>query len=363
MAAYKDKSQNTWYTSFYYKDWRGERKRKLKRGFTTKREALEWEREFLNQLSADLDMTFESFVEIYKNDMQSRLKQITWRTKKSIIESKLIPAFGKRKMNEIKSADIIQWQNDMLNHRDENDKKYAGVTLKMINSQLNAIFNHAVKFYELKSNPVKKVRSIGTIKSGVMKYWTKDEYIKFTNYTGSKPTTYHAFEMLYWCGIRVGELLALTVADFDFVKSTVTINKTCQRIKGKDVITTPKTVKSNRIIKMPDFLNQEMQEYIKTLYGVKSTDRIFPITTNYLHYEMTRGCEQQGLMRIRIHDLRHSHVSLLIEMGFSAVAIADRLGHESINITYRYAHLFPSKQIEMADKLNSERGDAIILQK
>ena len=363
MAAYKDKNTNTWYASFYYKDWQGERKRKLKRGFILKKDAVEWEREFLNQLAADLDMTFESFVEIYKKDMQNRLKQITWQTKNSIIESKLIPAFGKRKMNEIKSSDIIQWQNGMLNHRDENDKKYANVTLKMFNSQLNAIFNHAAKFYELKTNPVKKVRSIGTLKGGDMKFWTKEEYIRFTNYTGSKPTTYHAFEMLYWCGIRLGELLALTMADFDFAKSTVSINKTCQRIKGKDVITTPKTVKSNRIIKMPDFLNQEIQEYIKTLYGVKSIDRIFPITSNFLHHEMTRGSEQQGLKRIRIHDLRHSHVSLLIEMGFSAVAIADRLGHESINITYCYAHLFPSKQTEMADKLNSERGDAILLQK
>jgi len=363
MAAYKDKAKNTWYTSFYYENWKGEKNRKLKRGFTTKKAALEWEREFLNQISADLDMTFESFVEIYKKDMQGRLKQITWETKNSIIETKIMPSFGKKKMNEIKSSDVIQWQNDMINFRDENDRKYAGVYLKMINSQLNAIFNHAEKFYELKVNPAKKTRSIGTIKCNAMKFWTKDEYIKFTDYTGSKPTTYHAFEMLYWCGIRVGELLALTPADFDFVKRTVSITKTYQRIKGKEVITTPKTVKSNRIIKMPGFLNQEIQTYIKTFYGIKPTDRIFPITTNYLHYEMTRGCDQQGLKRIRIHDLRHSHVSLLIEMGFSAVAIADRLGHESINITYRYAHLFPSIQSEMADKLNSERGDAINFQK
>ena len=71
---------------------------------------------------------------------------------------------------------------------------------------------------------------------------------------------------------------------------------------------------------------------------------------------MDRGCKEQGIKRIRIHDLRHSHVSLLIEMGFSAVAIADRMGHESIDITYRYAHLFPTKQNEIADKLNLERG-------
>ena len=70
---------------------------------------------------------------------------------------------------------------------------------------------------------------------------------------------------------------------------------------------------------------------------------------------MNRGCRASGVKRIRVHDIRHSHVSLLIDMGFSAVAIADRVGHESIDITYRYAHLFPSKQAEMANKLDDER--------
>ncbi len=67
---------------------------------------------------------------------------------------------------------------------------------------------------------------------------------------------------------------------------------------------------------------------------------------------MERGCKETGVKKIRIHDLRHSHISLLIEMGFSAVAIADRVGHESIDITYRYAHLFPSTQDAMVEKLD-----------
>lgn len=101
---------------------------------------------------------------------------------------------------------------------------------------------------------------------------------------------------------------------------------------------------------------EEIEDYISSLYGIKPTDRVFPITKSYLHHEMTRGSKEQNIQRIRIHDLRHSHVSLLIEMGFSAVAIADRVGHESIDITYRYAHLFPSKQIEIENKLSAERG-------
>ena len=147
-------------------------------------------------------------------------------------------------------------------------------------------------------------------------------------------------------------MLALTAADFNFEKETVRINKFYQRLHGEDVITTPKTKKSNRTIQMPDFLCQEMQEFFKMQYGLKKKDRIFSVTKSYLHHEMDRGAKAAGVKRIRIHDLRHSHISLLIDMGFSAVAIADRVGHESIEITYRYAHLFPSKQKEMANRLD-----------
>lgn len=178
MPAYKDKSKGTWYVSFYYVNWKGERERKLKRGFATKREALDFEREFLQQKTSDLTMSFEAFAKLYTADMKNRIRQHTWQTKNSIIEGKLKP-----------------------------------------------------------------------------------------------------------------------------------------------------------------------------------TDRIFPITKSYLHHEMDRGSKAQEVKRIRIHDIRHSHVSLLIEMGFSAVAIADRVGHESIDITYRYAHLFPTKQAEIANKLSIERDN------
>ena len=147
-----------------------------------------------------------------------------------------------------------------------------------------------------------------------------------------------------------------TPSDFDLKEGIVHITKSYQRIHGKDVITDPKTEKRVRNIKMPDFLVDEIKDYLNALYNVESDTRIFPITKSYLHHEMTRGCNATGVKRIRIHDLRHSHVSLLINMGFSAVAIADRVGHESIDITYRYAHLFPTTQKEIANKLNTERG-------
>lgn len=185
--------------------------------------------------------------------------------------------------------------------------------------------------------------------------WTKEEYLKFADAMMDKPQSYYAFEILYWCGIRMGGLLALTPKDFDFGKYTLTINKSYQRLKGRDVITSPKTPKSNRTIKMSKILCEEIQEYIDMFYGLGENERLFPITKSYLHHEMDRGSKQSGVKRIRVHDLRHSHISLLIEMGFSALAIAQRVGHESIDITYRYAHLFPTKQTEMADRLDIER--------
>ena len=189
-----------------------------------------------------------------------------------------------------------------------------------------------------------------------MLFWTKDEYLKFVDAMMDKLLSYYAFEMLYWCGICEGELLALTPADFDFEKRAVTINKSFQHINGRDIITTPKTEKSNRTISIPKFLPDEMQDYLKVLYDAGLNDRMFPITKSYLHREMDRGSKETGVKRIRIHDIRHSHISLLIDIGFSATAIADRVGHESIEITYNYAHMFPSKQTEMVDKLDMERG-------
>ena len=91
------------------------------------------------------------------------------------------------------------------------------------------------------------------------------------------------------------------------------------------------------------------------MYTVRPTDRIFSVTKSYLYREIERGSKEAGVKRMRIHDLRHSHISLLIDMVFSALAITDRVGHESIDITYRFTHLFPTRQEEMANKLNLER--------
>ena len=349
MAVYKD--NNSWRAVYRYTDWTGARKQTQKRGFATKRDAQAWEREQLNRLTSDLDMTFGSFVEVYSEDIKKRLKENTWHTKEHIIRTKILPYFKGRKISDIQAKNIIAWQNEIMSLTDKNGKPYSPVYLKTVHNQMSAIFNHAVKFYGLSANPAAKAGNMGKEKTREMLFWTQDEYKKFSEAIMDKPMSFYAFEMLYWCGIREGELLALTPSDFDFEKMTVSITKSYQRIDGRDIITDPKTPKSVRTIKMPDFLSDEIQNFIGQIYGIKPTDRLFPITKHYLKHEMERGSKIAGVKRIRIHDIRHSAISLLIEMGFSAVAIADRVGHESIDITYRYAHLFPSTQNEMATKL------------
>ena len=352
MPIYKETKTNTWRVVFRYTNWRGQRKQSQKRGFSTKKEAQQWEREQMLKVNSDIDMTLASFVDTYTADMKNRDKENTWHTKEHIIRTKLLPYFGDRKMAEIVPRDIIAWQNEMLKGKDKNGRPYSPVYLKTLHNQLSSLFNHAVKYYGLRENPASKVGNMGKAQAKEMSFWTQEEYKKFSEEIMDKPLSFYAFEMLYWCGIREGELLALTPADFDFDKQTVSITKSFQRLNGRDIITDPKTPKSKRVIKLPDFLAEEMQDYIRQLYGIEKTDRLFDVTKSYLYREMIRGAEAAGVKRIRIHDLRHSHISLLIEMGFSAVAIADRVGHESIDITYRYAHLFPSTQSDMADKLS-----------
>ena len=308
MAVYKEPKTNTWRVIYRYTDWNGERKQSQKRGFQTKREAQSWEREQLNKLGSDLDMTFRSFVEHYEEDRRNRIKDSTWESKEHIIRTKLLPYFGKLKMSSITPQQIVRWQNELINYRDKDGAPYSPVYLKSIQNQISAIFNHAVRYYNLKENPCKKAGSMGKKKNREMAFWTKEEYLQFIDAMMDKPLSFYAFEMLYWCGIREGELLALTPADFDFDKRTVTINKTFQHTGGKDIITPPKTEKSNRTITMPRFLADEMQEYLKMQYDIGLDDRMFPVTKSYLYREMQRGCQETGVKRIRIHDLRHPYV-------------------------------------------------------
>lgn len=230
MAVYKDKKRGTWYTSFPYVDWTGKRCRKLKRGFLTKKEAQNWENHFKLQKANSLDMTFDDFFGIYEADVKPKIRYNTWCTKEHIIKTKILPYFKDLSMRDITPRDIIKWQNIMRESINNKGKEYTGTYLKTVQAQLSSIFNHAVRFYELPTNPVRVAGPMGQNESDEMKFWTKEEYMKFIPTMANKPYSYMAFELLYWCGIRLGELRALTPADFDFETNMLSITKSYQRI-------------------------------------------------------------------------------------------------------------------------------------
>ena len=350
MPAYKDEKTGKWFAKFYYTNWQGIKKQKWKRGFATKKEALGFERDFLEKQSANPDMTFQNLYEIYMEDMAARLKQSTLLTKKAVLQTHILPFFGSKPINEIKASDVRRWQAKLMS----SPNNYSQTYLKKINTELNSIINYAKRFYDLNTNPCGKAGTIGKAKAEEMDYWTYDEYIAFREGVKDKSLSYICFEVLYWTGIREGELLALSPADIDLDNKTISINRTYQRIEGKDVFTSPKTRKSKRKIPIPDFLCQELSDYIQSRYMLDADERLFPITKSYLSHEMIRGCKNTGVKKIRIHDIRHSHASLLINQGCDALMLADRLGHEKVSTTLNtYSHLFPHKQQELVHSLES----------
>ena len=209
MSVSKDANKGTWTVYARYTDWQGKVKVLHKRGFKTKREATEYEREFLLKKTKDLNMGFKQFIESYLEDLKPRLKYNTYLTKEHIIRTKILPYFEEKALADITTSDIMQWQNEILQMRDEDGKGYAPTYLKTISAQMSSIFNHAVRYYDLKDNPCKKVGNMGKKKAKEMLFWTRDEYLQFIETMKNKPISYYAFELLFWTGIREGELLVL----------------------------------------------------------------------------------------------------------------------------------------------------------
>ena len=229
---------------------------------------------------------------------------------------------------------------------------YSQTYLKTVNNQLNAVFNYAVKYHDLKSNPCSKAGSMGKNKADKMNFWTKNEFMQFVDCVIDKQLSYVAFMTLYWTGVRIGELLALTPEDINIKEKTLSITKSYQRLDGRDIITPPKTPKSIRTIAIPEFLVADLQDYMDTMYEIGKNDRLFMVTKHYFEKEIRRGIKISGVKKIRIHDIRHSHCALLIEMGFIPLEIAERLGHERVETTMNtYGHLYPNKQRQLSNKL------------
>lgn len=341
MPAYFDQKTKTWFCKFYYTDYTGTRKQKKKRGFSLKREAVEWERAFLERLQGSPDMTFQALYDIYAEDMSHRLRPSTIRSKTHVFERHILPYFGAKPVNTITPADIRAWQNKIM------VKGLSDGYLDNIQKVLNAFLNYAVRYYDLPSNPCSKAGHMGK-PSHSMSFWTLDQYDRFIQHVEDiRAKT--ALDLLFYSGMRCGELLALTFGDLDFQENAISITKTFHRGGGSGP---PKTDNGVRRITMPATIMQEIQAYTDRIYGLRPTDRAFAFTDNLIRWHIARGAEKAGIPRIRIHDLRHSHVSLLIELGFSPHLIAERIGDTVQMVNNIYGHLYPSKHGEVANRLD-----------
>lgn len=352
MPTYKDENRGSWYCKFYYEDWTGKRKQKKKEGFKIQREAKEYEREFIRKSKTDCSMLFSSLIELYFEDCQSRLKPTTLDNKKYIINLKILPYFKDMPISSIDATTVRKWKHELITHKDGDGIPYSQTYLKTINNQLSAIMNYARKYYKLSENPVVICGSMGKSHADSMKFWTLDEFKHFIPSVEDKLLSKIIFELLFWTGMRSGELLALTLNDFDFEAKTVSISKNYTWLNREDLTLTPKTPKSKRTITLPGFICNMVQDYVTHLYDYRPKERLFPVTKSYLDHEMRRGCQKSGVKKIRVHDIRHSHASMLIEQGFAPLLISERLGHEKIQTTQQtYSHLYPNKHGQVADKL------------
>lgn len=251
------------------------------------------------------------------------------------------------------------WQNEIKSVVQPNGKHFSESYLRTIQSQFNSIINYALNKGYMKSNPLVDIKNMG-IKDKRVEFWTPEEYEKFAYYAMEYPQYYYAYEVLYWCGLRIGELLALSLSDIDFEGGIISVTKTYNQLSGREIISTPKTPSSVRKVSMPAFLVDELKEYIGLLYEPKEDQRIFQISKSKINSNFHKLSDQAGLKRITIHGLRHSHVSLLISKKYDIFEVSKRIGHKSVKTTQDiYGHLFDDVQKSIANDLNMIRRGGV----
>ena len=348
MPVYKDEKRGTWYCRFRYTDWRGKRIETTKRGFATKRDAKEYE-DNAKRDKTTATLTFGELYQLYIDDMQKRLKASTMQMKKELCKLYIVPYFETLQIEKISPPAIRQWQGEILS------KKLSSTYTRNIQAQLSAVLNYGVKYYGLARNPVPIAGALGKPHAGEMDFWTVDEFKQFLAHE-KIPMYRAAFLALFWCGLRCGELLALTGEDIDFDKKTIRINKSYYALTGnRENVTTPKTAGSIRTVSAPSVVLDAIKEHMNRLYGYDGKTRLFFRNASSLRYQLLTVCKRSGVKPIRIHDLRHSHASYLINKNVPIKLISQRLGHDNIETTLKtYSHLYSSTAATVADMIEND---------
>ena len=390
MSEYKSKvnSYDTpkglkWRVEYAYKTPDGVYHRSCKRGFESEKSAEIWEKRELYRLIDEKekekppvpatiphpvlpkknkkkklsieDMLFSELVEKYMKHSEIRKKETTCGTKESIINSKILPYFKDELVAEISVEDIEDWQDIILEATTKQGNPYSQTYIRTIRSQFTAIMNYAVNKLGLPFNPLDRADMIGEKDGNERAFWTLDHYKEFRNVIAEKPQYFYAFEVLFWTGMRMGEMLALKPNDFDFANLTIRVDETYTKFKGRNLITAPKTKNSKRIIHIPQSLAEELKEYMDSIYGLGHDDRIFSVTKSGLHREIDRGVEVCCIPDICVHGLRHSFSSMAQseEVNATEIVVSTILGHsKKKTMTARYSHAYEKDLIAVAGRLN-----------
>ncbi len=344
----------------------GEVKNSCKR-FKSHSAAVKWKNNELPKLIEQLEnrqkayelLTMAELIEEYLDDFENdpENKESTFVSKSYLIKKHIEPYWGKFVVHQITSDDVRKWQLGVKKKKTKTGNHYSSTYLRSIDNQLSAIFNFAVDYKGLPKNPI--VKRMGGKKPKERTFWELEEYFKFIENLEEEPEYYYAFQTLFWSGIRIGELLALTPMDLNRRTNTLNINKNFQVVKGNRLITSPKTETSIRVIAIPEDLVNELSDYLDSLGDISPTDRIFSLSKSALHRAMKRGCEKAGMEKITLHGLRHSHITMLANLdgGYSTVDIAYRAGHSKTSMTNHYTHRYGGTDAKIAQALNQKMGE------
>lgn len=338
-----------WFCSFYARSYDGKNRKIKKKGFLTKRDADEYERDYLaTRNGSALSMTVSQAAANFIDDLSHRRKPSTVQTFTFIFQKHIFPVFGDRQLADITPADTRSWENDLI------DSGLSAATIRHIVGRLSSLFTFAIRFYGLQTNPVRLAGPVQlapavTRNAPELHFWTVQQFAHFIT-SGLPPVYITLFSILFWGGLRLGEALALTKGDFDSNAQTLSISKTISTIdKSHTYIQSPKTAASVRTIAIPSHLCMILSDWIMQTDMHNPADMFFWFRYNAsIELAFHKAADAAGLPRIRVHDLRHSHASLLVHLGFPPIVIRDRLGHSSIEITLNtYAHLYPQKQSDV----------------
>ncbi|HFI0399618.1 TPA: tyrosine-type recombinase/integrase [Streptococcus suis] len=348
-------------------------RRVVRKGYKTKKEATEAEHYLrsveLKERFYGAKITVSMLYELLKEEDSINCRKISYiNTQDNNYNRHIKDYFSKvDNVGKLTYEDIYQFREYLKQKVAQNSNKPLSTnTINKIMILLKKIFDVGLRKGYYATNPVKLLKKL-PIEKTKMQFWTVEEFQQFL--TLFEPEEYNIkllFTVLFFTGLRLGEALALTWQDIDFSSNTIHITKSIYFNKGISHISTTKTKAGTRMIIINKKLSQELQHWQqqqKHLLGQFTSDSLtlqvfqsnpLTITKNAIEKQYKKILERDDtLKKIRIHDFRHSHASLLINQGEDYLVVKERLGHASITTTIdTYSHLYPSKQKALADKLD-----------